>query len=90
MKRIYFETSIEKLGRILAAQYEFEVVCEGNQACTDGKKIFLPNFENLSEELKAVINGFIDHEDAHCKFTQFPQVNNCTSRMHRNLLNAHQ
>jgi cobaltochelatase CobT len=88
MKRVQFETSIEKIGRILASQYGIEVVFEGNQACTDGKKIYLPNFDELSEELQADINGFLDHEVGHCKFTEFPQIKKCKSRFHKELLNA--
>lgn len=64
-----FETTLEKLARILARQYGIEVIFEGNQAYTDGKKIVLPFFKEISDELKADLNGFLDHEVAHCKFT---------------------
>lgn len=83
-----FESVLEKLGRILAAQYGIEVLFEGNQAYTDGKKIVLPYFPTISDELKADLNGFLDHEVAHCKFTNFDEVKKVTNRFHKELLNA--
>jgi len=47
-----FESSIQKIARILARQYNIEVIFEGDQAKTDGKTIYLPYFTELSEELK--------------------------------------
>lgn len=87
-KRLYFENAIERLGRILAAQYGIEVVFEGNQAMTDGKKIYLPYFDDLSEEFRADINGFLDHEVGHCRFTEFDSMAKCKTRFHKDLLNA--
>jgi len=82
------ESSLEKIGRILARQYNIEVVFEGNQAKTDGKKIYLPNFPEISEELGADLNAYLDHEVAHCKFTNFPVMKGCKTGFHANLLNA--
>ena len=68
-RKFMFESSLEKLARILARSYGIDVIFEGNKAYTDGKKIVLPFFKDLSEELKADLNGFLDHEVAHCKFS---------------------
>ena len=86
--RLDFESTIEKIGRILARQYGINVVFEGEQAKTDGKTITLPAIGNLDEELKKDINGFIDHEVAHCKFTEFNQIGKTINKFHRTLLNA--
>lgn len=85
----HFETSLEKLARILARQYNIEVNFEGNQACTDGKTITLPSMNGkISEELKRDLSSFLDHEVAHCKFTEFDEIKKCKNRFHRELLNG--
>ena len=83
-----FETAIQKIGRILARQYNIDIVFEGEQAMTDGKKIVLPFFNNLTPELKADINGYLDHEVAHCKFTEFEVIPKVINRFHKEILNA--
>jgi cobalamin biosynthesis protein CobT len=88
MSQFTFENAIEKLGRILAAQYNIQVLFEGNQAYTDGKKIVLPYFKDMKDELKADLNGYLDHEVGHCKFTQFEEVKKVINRFHKELLNA--
>jgi cobalamin biosynthesis protein CobT len=87
MSRIHFETSLEKLARILARQHNINVVFEGNQACTDGKTITLPSMDgNLSDELRRDLSAFLDHEVAHCKFSTFDaKIDN---KFHKLLTNA--
>lgn len=84
----FFESSLEKIARILARQYNIDVIFEGNQASTDGKKIYLPFFKNLTPELKSDLNGFLDHETAHCKFTDMPAYRAIKKRFVRELTNA--
>ena len=83
-----FETAIEKLGRILASQYNISVQFEGDQAYTDGEKIVLPYIQNMSKDLYRDLNGYLDHEVAHCKFTTFNEMSKAKNRMHKELLNA--
>jgi len=85
--RFTFETAIEKIGRIIASQYGLNVVYEGSEAKTDGNTIYLPNFEDLTEELRQDINGYLDHEVSHCKFTQIPELNKSINGFHMNFLN---
>jgi len=73
MRRI-FETALERLGRIIAGQYGLTVVFQGSGASTDGKTIYLPSTNDLTDELMADMNGFLDHEVAHCRFTDFGQL----------------
>jgi cobalamin biosynthesis protein CobT len=80
-----FESVMEKTARILARQYGVNVVFEGNVPYTDGKTIYLPNYSDLSEELKKDMQGFLDHEVAHCKFTEMQQIKHCINKLH-NLL----
>lgn len=88
MKNFSFETALERLGRVLAAQYHIGFVFEGNEAKTDGKTVFLPNFKDIDEELYRDLNGFLDHEVAHCKFTDFGVLKKIKTQYHMELLNA--
>lgn len=84
----YLETSLEKLARILSRQYNVEVVFEGQGAYTNGQKIVLPNFQEVSEELEKDLNGYLDHEVSHVKFTQFPEALKVISAYHKDMLNG--
>lgn len=83
-----FESVFEKIARIMSRSYGIEVIIEGNTAYTDGKKIVLPMLEDVNEELRADLNGFLDHEVAHCKFTDFEAGKKWVNRFHRELSNA--
>lgn len=85
---VNFETVFEKIARIMARSYGIDVIIEGNTAWTDGKKIVLPMLEDVNEELRADLNGFLDHEVAHCKFTDFDAGKKWVGRFHRELSNA--
>ena len=69
--KAFFETSLQKLAKVLSKKYEVKVVHGGYQAYTDGKTIHLPSTKQLSEETVADLNALLDHEVAHCKFTDF-------------------
>lgn len=83
-----FESSIEKLARVLSVAYNVKVVFEGDQAKTDGKTIFLPFIKNLDIETRRDINGFLDHEVGHVKFTDFDILKPIKSRFLFDLINA--
>lgn len=88
MSRFHFESALEKLARILARQYNIDVVFEGGDAKTDGKKIYLPHFKDLTDELKQDLNGFLDHEVSHCKFTNFEAYKAVKRKFTQTLVNA--
>jgi len=83
-----FESSLEKIARIIARQYHIDVIFEGSGAYTDGKKIVLPSFTNITPELRADLNGYLDHEVAHCKFTKMDEIKYVISNFHKIMLNA--
>ncbi len=87
MLDIHFETSLQRIGRILARQYGIEVIFEGNIAKTDGKRIWLPNADTIDGNLKVMLNGFLDHEVGHCRDTEFGEFKNVISRFHQLTLN---
>jgi cobalamin biosynthesis protein CobT len=86
--KINFESTLEKVGRIIARQYGIEVRFEGNKCQTDGKTITLPHFESLDDNLKRLMHGFLDHEVAHCKFTKMDEMGKAKTKFHKTLLNA--
>jgi cobalamin biosynthesis protein CobT len=91
-----FETALQKLARIMSTQYGVEVKFEGKGAYTDGKTIVLPSTENLSEELIKDLHGYVDHEVAHIRHTNFDVLSeyfegrkvNEGMLFHKNLLNG--
>jgi cobalamin biosynthesis protein CobT len=88
MSRVNFESTLEKIGRIIGRSYNLEVLFEGNEAYTDGKRIVLPFFQTIDEEMKADLNGYLDHEAAHCLFTGFETLKKIKTRFHKEMLNA--
>lgn len=85
---VRFENVLEKVARIVARQNNIEVVIQGNTAYTNGKRIVLPMLEDVTEELKADLGGFLDHEVAHCKYTDFEAYGKIRERFLRELVNA--
>lgn len=53
-----------------------KVVVRGKEACTDGKTIYLPNVNLKNEELHSVMWGFLAHETAHIKYSDFSSISN--------------
>lgn len=70
-----FENQLERLARTLTEQFGVTVVCQGDQAYTDGKTIVLPSLpEPLEADLERMMVGFLDHEMAHVAFSDFKQI----------------
>jgi cobaltochelatase CobT len=83
-----FETVLEKLARILTRNYNINVEVRGNGAMTDGKTIFLPMIEDMSEEMAQDLISFTDHEVCHVKYTTFKEFVKVLNKYHQDLLNA--
>ena len=72
MKGNPFESQLERPARTLTEQFGVQVVCQGDNAWTDGRQIVLPTLpEPLSEELERMTLGYLDHEMAHVAFSDF-------------------
>lgn len=70
-----FESQLERLARTLTEQFGVAVICQGDQAFTDGKTIVLPSLpEPLEADLERMMVGYLDHEMAHVAFSDFRQV----------------
>ena len=60
------------LASVLGDQYGVQVCIGGKEACTNGKVIYLPALPTDCEpELLAMARGFVDHEAAHIRHTDF-------------------
>ncbi len=55
------------LGRKLGVQVEVS----GQRACTDGERILIPAFDPECPEQEAKVWGFLSHEAAHVRYTDF-------------------
>lgn len=82
------ESKLEKIARIIAKQYNIKVVFGGDMAFTDGKIINLPYMDDIkNENITKNIDGYLDHEVAHCLFTDFKEVTKIDNKYHHTLLN---
>lgn len=64
--------SLPLVASILGDRYGVNVLIGGNQACTNGKTIMLPTLPlDCDAELLALAKGYLDHEAAHIRHTDF-------------------
>lgn len=67
-----FESQLERLARTLTEQFGVKVICQGDNAWTDGRQICLPSLpEPINENLERMMVGYLDHELAHVAFSDF-------------------
>lgn len=60
------------LASVLGKRYGVEVIINGDTAYTDGRTICLPSLPlDSDEKLLEQVRGYIDHESAHIRFTDF-------------------
>lgn len=62
------------IASMLGRKLDVEVVVGGARACTDGKTIYLPDLPVEDEKVAVLANGYIDHEAAHIRYTNFGVV----------------
>ena len=63
---------LRKTAQIMSEQFGIDVVFKGDQACTDGRTIFVPSLpDDAPDELIDAIIGYIDHEVGHIRHTNF-------------------
>ena len=57
---------------VLSKKYGVNVIMGGDTAYTEGKNIHIPTLPISSDEhVLCMVRGFIDHESAHIRFTDF-------------------
>lgn len=86
-----FESQLERLARTLTEQFGVKVICQGDQAFTDGKQIMLPSLpEPMGNDLERMVVGFLDHEMSHVAFSDFRVVGEFSAKHpgHEGMLNV--
>lgn len=63
-------TTLPLVAKALGEKYDIQVQISGDQAYTNGKIINLPSMPD-SKEAALLARGYIDHESAHIRFTDF-------------------
>ena len=78
------------LASVLGNTYGVHVRIGGSDACTDGNMIQLPSLPvDCGEELLLLVRGFIDHESAHIRYTDFKAFKEAAlDAVTKNLFNA--
>ena len=72
IKSKHIITALPLIASVLGRKYGVQVVIGGSSAHTDGKTIFLPSLPaDGDENLLNLARGFIDHESAHLRETDF-------------------
>jgi len=66
------------IAKVLGRKYDVTVTIAGQVACTCGKEITIPVVSGPHAE--ALAHGYIDHEAAHVRYTDFPYVSRTISR----------
>lgn len=67
-------------------QFGVNVVLSGTDAYTDGKTIYLPLLNAMSE-LREVLFGYLAHEAAHVRSSDFNTLKKCKSPMEKSFTN---
>lgn len=66
------QQELTKVARIMSQKYNVQVACKGDQAYTNGNLIVIPALpENLTDENKTIVRGYLDHEKGHVTRTDF-------------------
>lgn len=79
------------IAKALGRKYGINVVISRSVQvpCTEGRTIWLPAMPTGNQQkATALLNGYIDHEAAHVRFSDFAQIQGCTSleRLFANVL----
>tara|TARA_R110001592_G_scaffold221139_2_gene475794 strand:+ start:5611 stop:7431 length:1821 start_codon:yes stop_codon:yes gene_type:complete len=84
------QSALERALPIVAAaygqQFGVKVILSGNDASTDGKSITLPMLSDMSG-MSEVLFGYLAHEAAHVRDSNFAVIGLCTSAIEKSFLN---
>lgn len=66
-----FVNALPIIAKAIGRRYGVTVEIGGSRAYTNGKTIHLPALPLDDPEVEVLVNGYLDHEAAHCRFTDF-------------------
>ncbi|RLD03302.1 MAG: VWA domain-containing protein, partial [Chloroflexi bacterium] len=79
--------SLPIVAKAMGDQMGVNVVIRGVEAITNGKIIYLPELPKDDAEATLLARGFLDHEAAHVRLTDFSVINNDNNPSLKNLIN---
>jgi cobaltochelatase CobT len=79
--------SLPVVARALGRKYGLSVEVGGTRAFTDGNMIVLPSLPPDDPVARVVAYGFLDHEAAHVRLTDFEALSSAVSPLHKTLSN---
>ena len=79
--------SLPIVAKAMGDQMGVNVVIRGVEAMTNGKTIYLPELPKDDAEATLLARGFLDHEAAHVRLTDFSVINNDNNPSLKNLIN---
>lgn len=86
----YMQSALERALPIVAAaygdQFGVNVVLSGSDAYTDGKTIVIPLLDSMSE-MRDVLFGYLAHEAAHVRDSNFDVCSQCQSAIEKTFTN---
>lgn len=86
----YMQSALERALPIVAAaygdQFGVKVVLSGSDAYTDGKTIVIPLLDSMSE-MRDVLFGYLAHEAAHVRDSNFDVCSQCQSAIEKTFTN---
>ena len=86
-----WESTLEKLARVMSEKYKIKIIFKHDLCMTTGKAIYLPVIpEGASDEFLDACAGFLDHEVSHNLFTEMDKMKeaNKLGKKHGIMLNA--
>lgn len=66
-----FVGALPIIAKAIGRRYGVTVEVGGSRAYTNGKTIHLPALPVDDPEIEVLVNGYLDHEAAHCRFSDF-------------------
>ncbi|MCD6389583.1 MAG: hypothetical protein J7L69_09225, partial [Desulfobulbaceae bacterium] len=79
--------SLPIVAKAMGDQMGVNVVIRGNSAATNGRTIYLPELPKDDTEATLLARGFLDHEAAHVRLTDFSVIGDDHNPYLKNLIN---
>lgn len=84
-----FESSLERVARVLSSTWDVNVVFETDKVCTDGRTVYLPVLaKDAPKELLEAVHGYLDHEVSHVVHTDFEELKKIKNSYLQTIINA--
>jgi cobaltochelatase CobT len=88
MKRRILTGALPIVAKALGDRYQVQVAIGGSQAHTDGDTIYLPALPADDQDAAVLAYGYLDHEAAHVRFTDWDAMGALTTPLHHALWNV--